>query len=382
MNAIAFYAASRDQLNYFTQLCEQVGLPSRVLWYKKLKFPSLTFDLPWSALWQQARLLKVRKQNSRKGKHYPKWVWPLYQSLYFLNAIWLFLVATKWLKVLPETHVGIWNGKKFRQAIVVLAAEKQHKKTIFFETGPLPGFSAIDPKGVNFYSSIPHQSTFYRNRGIKHAPILSATHAQANVAKETPSGVPAKFILVPFQVVEDSNIYLHSKWIRNMRQLFELCRQLTDILPPEYVFVFKEHPACNESYEDLRAQQTERLQFIDSLSTPDLANYAQAIMTVNSTVGIEGLMKGLPVFVLGDALFAIDEMSFPVNSQAALAKLITQVDCLKPNTDIINSFLEYLREDYAIPGNAMNNPDTVHWQAAEKRLQLLLNGKEAQALGL
>jgi capsular polysaccharide export protein len=379
MKPIVFFAASRDQRNYFTVLSQHLSFDSDVVWYKSLVRPCFLTQLPVSELWQQAKLLTKRKQNSRKGRHKPNFVWPIFTSLSFLQACWLYAVYIAWLNKLPTTTVGIWNGKKFRQAILVIALKATHKNSIFFETGPLPGVSAIDPLGVNFYSSIPNKVAFYLNRA--HSGEFDTPR---DVASQTtrPGNLPENYILVPFQVVEDSNIYLHSPWIHNMRQLFIVCQSLSAKLGDETTFVFKEHPACDETYDDLRALQTPQLQFVDDVSTPALVEHATAIMTVNSTVGIEGLMARKKVFVLGDALFGIEGISYPVRSEDVLLEYLFKLEALELDETAISSFIDYLKNDYSIPQNAMQNPGDIHWQATEQRIQLLLDGKIDEALKL
>lgn len=378
MKSIVLFAASRDQRKYFTALCEHLNCKCQVTWYKSLKVPFFFTRFPFSQLWQQAKLLTVRKQNSRKGRLYPGIVWPINTFMAFVQAIWLYALFFGWLRKLTEEHVGVWNGKKFRQAILLLAIKRIGKQPIFFETGPLPGVSAIDPKGVNFYSSIPNKVGFYQQRTKSElSESLIKTPSQL---KST--GLPEHYILVPFQVVEDSNIYLHSRWIRNMRQLFAICAEISEQLDSNLTFVFKEHPACNESYEDLRKQQNEKLRFVDGVSTPELVEYADAIITVNSTVGIEGLIFGKKVFVLGDALFGINGISFPVSSQEMLLNNLQKLDSIEPDLSAIESFIDYLKNSYAIPGNAMQEPNDEHWKAADHRINLLISGRANQALGL
>jgi len=375
---IVFFAASRNQRDYFTPLSQHIDLPSRVVWYKKLGFNWPCFNFPFGELLTQARLLTVRKRHSPKGKKFPGFIWPIKTGFALIEALWLYSQYSAWVKHIPEAFIGVWNGKKFRQAILVLAIKANGKQVIFFERGPLPGYSAIDPKGVNFYSSIPNSLGFYQTRTLKKsAPglISAASHSR-------PAYLPDKYVLVPFQVVEDSNIYLHSKWVRTMRQLFSMCEQVSKILPDDIVFVFKEHPACHENYDDLRQCQSNQLRFIDEFSTSELVDYADAVLTVNSTVGIEGLMHGLPVIVLGDALFGVEGISFPVTSQKELERALSQLSKLKPDLMALKSFIDYLKNDYAILGDAMSAPDEAHWLAANKRLRLLLTDQAPRALGL
>ncbi len=372
---LALFAASKDQTRYFTELAKQLTMPVKVVHYKSLWNPMTWARIPLGPLRKQAELLVVRKQNSKKGRFYPQWVWPILTRFYMLHGYWIYGCYQRWLHSEQAEYIGVWNGKKFRQAILVAAIYQSGKKPIFFETGPLPGMSAIDPQGVNAYSSIPKEGEFYRQRAV----------AENLLTKPEPkkiAGLPDNYIFVPFQVVEDSNIYLHSDWVRNMRQLFSVFQSLAAELGAEYKFVFKPHPACNEDYSDLKAQQTDQLIFAEDIPTTDLVNQAQAIVTVNSTVGLEGLMAGKKVFVLGDALFAIEGVTHLTANKDALKAGLQSLDQLEFDEQLVNSFLDYLKNDYAIPENAMQQPGEKHWSAANKRLQAIVSGRGREALGL
>lgn len=373
MKSLALFAASRDQRRYFTALAEKLSNNTKVVWYKELSLPTLLTRFPMTKLWEQATILTTRKRYSRKGKDAPEWIWPVFTIVTFIQAIWFYAVYSRWLKQERAVYIGMWNGKKFRQAILALALPVYQKQGLYFEIGPLPNMSVIDSKGINFASSIPREIEFYLKRSM--VGNLSDTLYPYNVKK--PSSLPDAYIFVPFQVVEDSNIYLFSPWIREMRQLFLLCKTMGERVKQKQgktlVFIFKEHPSCDEQYEDLKAQQTEQLRFENEIETSVLIEHASAIMTINSTVGLEGLMARKKVLVLGGAQFGIEGISYPVSSETKLLDYLSRLDRLEVNDQAIAHFIDYLKHDYAIVGNAMKSPDAMHWQAAEDKLKQLMS---------
>lgn len=371
---LALFAASKDQTRYFSELAKQLSFKTKVVHYKSLWNPLTWGRVPLGALKKQAELLVVRKQHSKYGKYYPSWVWSVFVRFYQLRAYWLYGSYQRWLHSESAEYIGVWNGKKFRQAILVAAIYECGKQPIFFETGPLPGKSAIDPKGVNAFSSIPRELSFYEG-----LPNPQTNWLQTD-ATERPTGLPKQYVFVPFQVVEDSNIYLHSKWIRTMRQLFDLCESLLPELPDSTCFVFKPHPACNEDYSDLKARETDRLRWVEDIPSTELVVHAEAVVTINSTVGIEALAAGKKVFVLGDALFAIPGITYPVSSADELQKSLKYLEQSVFNVPIVNRFLEYLNNDYAIPGNAMREPGEIHWRAAQVRIEQIMHSRQKKPL--
>ena len=373
MKLLALFAASRDQRRYFTALAENTSINMKVVWYKTLSFPTLLTWFPMTKLWEQATILTTRKRYSRKGKDAPEWIWPVFTTVTFIQAVWFYGVYSRWLKQERAVYIGMWNGKKFRQAILALALPAYQKQGLYFETGPLPGMSVIDSKGINFASSIPREVEFYLN----HSMVGDVSDTLYPSKTEKPSTLPETYIFVPFQVVEDSNIYLFSPWVRDMRQLFLLCKTIGETVKKEQgktlTFIFKEHPSCDEQYDDLKIQQTAQLRFENKMDTSVLIEHANAIITINSTVGLEGLMARKKVLVLGGAQFGIEGISYPVSSESVLLDYLSRLDSLEVNDQAIAHFIDCLKHDYAIAGNAMKSPDATHWQAAEHKLKQLMS---------
>ncbi|MCQ4062292.1 capsular biosynthesis protein, partial [Klebsiella pneumoniae] len=61
-----------------------------------------------------------------------------------------------------------------------------------------------------------------------------------------PITLPERFIFIPFQDDRDTQVRLHSPWVRNMRDLFALGERIAD--ETGWEVVFKEHPSSRESY--------------------------------------------------------------------------------------------------------------------------------------
>lgn len=375
-NSLVLFAASKDQKRYFDALAVNTELNVRVVWYKHLKGVALSSCIPFSALWKQANILTKRKRNSRKGKSFPAIYWPFFNFFAWLHALLIFAQSTYFFRHESALFVGVWNGKKFRQAIFVEAAYHFGRQPVFFETGPMPGYSCIDFAGVNAHSSIPRVPDFYKNY-----LEISDVSLDKNTCLEsfrTVNMLPKQYVFVPFQVVEDSNIYLHSPWVHTMRQLFEMFERASEYLSSkgiERYFIFKPHPACDEDYSDLKVRQNQFLKIVDDLDTSQLVACAEAIVTINSTVGIEGLKSGKKVLVLGEALFNIPELVFPIKSEKSLFDHLETLDSLNVDEDLIVRFFNYLSKDYAIPGDAMKAPSSLHWQSVEDKLQRMMMQK-------
>lgn len=363
------FSASRDQYRYFSKLIGHLSLPISLKHYKYLWFPELVVQIPRDEIAEQVELLVTRKSNTEKGQKKSALYWKIFRWLNQKKAHLLYRQYAAWLKRLDASFIGVWNGKKFRQSILVIAAHHFQKQLIFFERGPLPGYSCVDPKGVNAFSSIPRSADFYKKRDVVSA------NSEKNLAE------PENYIFVPLQVVEDSNIYLHSPWIKNMRHLYDVLEQCIKDNPALH-FVLKPHPACSEQYQDLIHKSNPNIVWETQKTSSELVAKSKAVLTINSTVGIEALMAHKKVLVLGDALYGFEPLVRLAKDQKCLQDILRKIDDLKVDDLLIEQFLDYLKTDYAIPEDAMRSPGSEHWRIMEAKLNLILNDQAELALGL
>ena len=378
MKKMHLFAASKDQRRYFSELVKQIHLPIECTFYKTLKKFDWHSNVSSSKLNEQIEILIRRKQNASSGHNKPTAYWWMFRLINRVKANLMIRQYQAWLKSLDADIIGIWNGKKFRQAVLILAAKSQAKEVVYFERGPLPGYSAVDPKGVNAHSSIPRDARFYRSRKADRQLEVN----QLDTRKSLNQGdLPKNYIFVPFQVVEDSNVYLHSPWIKNMRHLYQVLVRAIKA-NPSLCFVVKTHPACPERYEELFEQDGSHIRFIENVDSQTLVDNAKAVLTINSTVGIEALMAHKKLIVLGEALYSFSPLVKVVHQQEALEQALNDLDNWSLDIELIEQFLGYLKQDYAIPGDAMHSPNPEHWKVLEQKLTLILQGKSDQAIGL
>jgi len=245
----------------------------------------------------------------------------------------------------------LWNGGKFRQRIVIEIAKYKGIKVYFFENGLLPNTLVFDEKGINYENSVPRNKAFYSDYHIlKSLPTALVPRVGKNrdIFKGEKKGLPVKYIFVPFQVDYDTQIISHSHWIKNMRMLFEIISKLK--LPSDIHIVFKEHPSSGVEYPDLyqKIQNSTQMAFQNTYSTQELIENSIAVITINSTVGVESLLFHKKVIVLGDAFYKIEGITLFANTQLALQNIVTTIESIEIDTNLIDNFLKYLYYDYLI----------------------------------
>ena len=287
----------------------------------------------------------------------------VFESLRFLKFIDL-------LKAEQPDKVVVWNGKKLPNQTVVSAAECLSIPVMFFENGLVPNTTCLDPKGVNYLSSLPRTPDFYMQRELTGARLAAIEQAKShkNRVADTPTeSLPENYIFVPFQVPNDTQVVVHSPWIKSMEMLFEEVMKAVDALQnPNLKVVFKEHPNWPHKFTQLHQVHPKAI-FANSVKASDLIKNAQATITINSTVGLETLQLGGKLITLGNACYALPEMVLSASSPVELQAQLEKIAAWQPNTVLIERFLDYVNGVYAIP-QAWRRVDQRHIESVEKRL--------------
>ena len=353
MKRVVFFAVNSKQRKFFERIANYLGKGSRVVYSGTLFFPS------WRAFGRMAEVdlsapirLRVRDFIAKYGC---AGCAPLIALWYKVLAWWAYLRYFDTLEQNDDVLV-VWNGVLFRQAIMLQVARSKGLMPLFVETGLLPGRITVDPAGVNFKNSVPRMRTFFENYdNPKPLPDTLIPRAPKNAKKFASlhkEPLPDRYIFVPFQVDYDTQILVYSPWIQNMRHLFSVIEEVVDAVP-ELHFVFKEHPSSIKSYPDLhtRAASHPRLMFANAYATQTLIENAEAVITVNSTVGVESLLFGKRVVVLGDAFYAIEGICKHAQNREQLKRILEDLHGWQPDLTLIEKFLKYLYYDYQIDGN-------------------------------
>jgi len=274
---------------------------------------------------------------------------------------------------IPEKYFAVWNGYYLPDKALVLAGQCWGKTPIYFENGLLPDTTTVDVKGVNFANSMPRDRSFY---DVLELPESYDKYARLKPRAPVKSvrfekiALPKRYIFVPFQVETDTQIIVYGGWIRNMRQLFQEIANALQSVDEDVAFVFKEHPSSHEEYPDLHQLQNQRLIFANGNDTEELITQSEAVITVNSTVGIEALLFGKKVITLGQAFFTIDGLVQHGGSSAQLMDCLAGLPAWQPDAQLVEKFLWYLRERYLVKGS-WRSPTEQHYQGLAEKIREL-----------
>lgn len=259
----------------------------------------------------------------------------------------------------------IFNGSVCPES--VLAAVADPAERLLVEAGFLPQTLQIDPKGLNGANSVPRDPAFYLDTNTDFAALgLPETIGhRVSKSRHAPITLPDRFVFVPFQVPSDMQITLHSPMVRDMVHFIEILRDAADRNPSE-TFVVKEHPSFRASVIGLHPPHP-RILFANGNVTGDLIAASRAVLTINSTVGIEALQAAKPVITLGTACYDIPGLTLRDRDAASLDAALARHDW-RPDERLRRQFLGFLRNVYLANGTLGSPPPDLA-QVLESRLR-------------
>ena len=290
--------------------------------------------------------------------------------------------------------VCVWNGTLVPLAAATRVAGKTGRPTLFFENGYLPNTTTIDPCGVNYANSLVGKPrSFYDDVAVDAEklrqmytakPVIRALKTkwfhlpqkkqrQKQIEEFQP---PEKYIFVPLQVNDDTQVLLNSPHIKTMPELLAAVvpavNQHNKVTGDSLGIVVKEHPSDfgRVDYSGLREKYSNSgVIFLRHFSTPQLIDEASGIITINSSVGIEALVKHKPVITLGNAFYNVPGLTVHVLEPANLSAAIAAVN-QQPDNTLIDKFLYYLRYQYLAEGS-WRQPDKTHLQCIKGKIDKL-----------
>ncbi|MGQ0621862.1 MAG: capsular polysaccharide export protein, LipB/KpsS family [Panacagrimonas sp.] len=314
----------------------------------------------------------------------------------------------------------VWNGSGLIASIAVHLARRRGLPVIFGENGYLPGTLQLDPQGVNQHSSItrlvregraelpaervldaqldralddfragrtpkfqsapkslrPDWRSRLRREALRLVQPDSWVIAPRLSPKDFPDRLelPPRFVLLPFQVSQDSQLILHSPLVRgDMRLLLAEVHGAMRRADPRMELVVKLHPAESRQvlgrYRDLPRQYPD-VRFTLRHPLTELLARCAAVVTINSTVGFEGIMFDRPVVTLGRNFYCATPLVVPVERledlESALAIALTE----PPDPERRRAFLRYVYFRFLTHGSYRDFSDASFRAVAERIIEL------------
>lgn len=168
-----------------------------------------------------------------------------------------------------------------------------------------------------------------------------------------------KYLFVPFQLETDTQMIRFSKNIKTCYELVKYVIKAVEIYNTLYgdeiKVIFKNHPMWKKNHKNLDVKKINDLinhydhsYYINHVDTIELIKHSTAVITINSTVGLEALMHYKPVITLGEAFYNIPGISNHCEDPNRLYEVLHKTLYSKVEVDLIKKFLYYLRFYYFV----------------------------------
>ena len=92
---------------------------------------------------------------------------------------------------------------------------------------------------------------------------------------------------------------------------------------------------------------------------------------MNSTVGLESLILGKKLILLGESCFKIEGITRFPESRDQLVECINSIDSWELDLGQIGKYLDYLNEFYCIQ-QSWRNPSEQHFESLEQRFKEII----------
>jgi len=350
---ILFIAHNNHQEKYFNILAENLPFSSKVI---RAKFSICN-----------APKIDLSKKFEELNNKYSGPRLELYKKYLQIESRLIYCEYKKMIEKYNPKLIGIWNGIKYPQFII----NEFEVKKIYFENGFLPDTTQADCKGVNALNSVPREKEFYEKLEYYKKPLPQKLIPRPPVKKLEGKEIDLNrnYVFIPLQVNYDSQIIYFSSWIKSMKQFFEMINSIADEF--DFDFVFKSHPSDRvTNYKNLIKKAKNNVLFATN-PTHELIKNAKAIITINSSVGIESLLFNKKVITLGKAFYNIQGIVKHAKNKEELIKTLKNLNLWKVNEKLIKNFLGYLYYEYLIP-KSWKNPDKKHFEKLTDKISQCL----------
>lgn len=361
-----FISSKGSQYRYFKALSKSLKQASAVV----TLFPCFGYSLIRTGL--DIGIIKEGTEFhlERKLRKYKKGkpsalLWSCYKVFSYLYFSLVYLKFNYFLKRSKPSVICIWNGHRLPEMAIKAVALRYKIPIAYFENGLLPDTTTMDFSGVNAFSSLSKSPEFYldysNSKTCESLSSGSLVVRENHKKKKDQVGLAdysERYIFVPFQVNYDSQVVINSPRVNSMSALFDLLLDVIDDITDKNIKIYvKEHPSDEFSYVDFYNKHP-RIIFVKN-NTEELIRNAEAIITLNSSVGIESIMLEKKVIVLGNACFNINKMVLSVLDPKDLKDTINLLPGWDIDIKLTRSFFNYLKNVYLLP---------VAWQKQQKQV--------------
>lgn len=250
----------------------------------------------------------------------------------------------------PGAVAVAWNGLGGSRQAFLLAARDAGLGTLACELAPFPDRITVDPRGVNAesmamghdFSTTPADDD-WRAMGTT---LTARPSRRADVGQTTAPLPDTPFLFCPLQVPNDSQVTLFAGWTGGMDGFLRALTQAAAKLPPGWHLRIKEHPSARTPLNLAPLLATGRVILDNQTDSFAQLQASQAVVTLNSSMGLQAFFHDKPVITLGRAFFARQGLVQVAGDQVQLNQLFATPHSLTFDATQRARFMTWLDRSY------------------------------------
>lgn len=213
-----------------------------------------------------------------------------------------------WEKLINKKidHILILNGMSVQAYTLAKIAEKKSVSFSFWENGILPNSIFIDPVGVNACSSFANEENLTptnKNLILNNFPNININELFNKLIND--EILKIENILITLQVDHDSNIKCFSYFYSTNDFVNFLFENIIKKMPDKK-FIFRVHPRDKKSiyFCLFLSSRNKNIAVSTNRNFEEDLNISDFVITINSTTGIEALLKNKPTLAFGKSCYS------------------------------------------------------------------------------
>ena len=261
--------------------------------------------------------------------------------------------------------VVLWNGLRSARFAAASIARSRGLATVFIERGFFPNTVQVDSEGVNYGSSVARtpvaeiqaieltseRQAWLETMAFEQRPLGNMKRpVLRNVAGLEEIVLPERFVLFVAQVHDDTQIDFYSPHFSTiedaMRYAYAEIQAYNERHGDDLKLVVKEHPQDYKRahYDDLRRELGGCL-FLQHVDNDELLERSAAVVTINSSMGLQAIARDRPVVTLGQSVYSVPGAVYRAPEDSPLRDLIPSLLRREGlDRELQRKLLVYLRE--------------------------------------
>ena len=233
----------------------------------------------------------------------------------------------------------------------ILSYFKKHNKTTYIsEGGALPGCVFIDKNGFLANSSSYFEKNWNyplnseeKNKVENYIQTFindnttrkkqKSCRANEDIFKEFKNKIK---VFVPMQVWDDTTMIMFCGWVGTLEKFQQIVKELAKE-NDNIIFLVKNHPRCTK----FKMKNSKNIQIVDRWHYKDCIKNCDAVLVINSGVGLQTMMWGKPTIIVGESFYQFENINYQAHNKAEILQLINTAK--KPDMEKVKRFIHWLR---------------------------------------